>query len=193
MAAHAHLSLARGGADDTPSLEELTREMAARRGRGEIKRVTRIEMPKTGGGFAARLFAQPRAPAEVSPHRERSDAPRALASTRVAARGRAASDAAVGGVRGVAVLLSLAGCEKNLGKLLARLRAFSGTAFAPGLGELGDSLSRLERAGLVRKTSGEPLFVPYEITPRGAQELRARTPPAPRNDPATKTPEPIGS
>ena len=80
-----------------------------------------------------------------------------------------------GGARGVAILLSLSAGEKNLGTLLAHVRAFSGAAFAPGPGETADSLSGLERSGLVSKTSGVPPFARYAITPDGARELRTLT------------------
>lgn len=78
-----------------------------------------------------------------------------------------------------AVLLSLAGGEKNFGELLAHIRAFSGTAFAPGPAELGGCLRDLEHDGLLRQTGGEPPFARYKITPDGGRELHARLPSEP--------------
>lgn len=83
------------------------------------------------------------------------------------------------GMTRAAVLLSLAGSEKNLGELLAHIRAFSGTAFAPGPAELGGCLRDLQNDGLVRQTEGEPPFVRYKITPDGGRELHARMPSEP--------------
>lgn len=83
------------------------------------------------------------------------------------------------GMTRAAVLLSLAGGEKNLGELLAHIRAFSGTAFAPGPAELGGCLRDLEQEDLVRQTGGQPPFARHKITPGGGRELNARMPSEP--------------
>jgi DNA-binding PadR family transcriptional regulator len=91
----------------------------------------------------------------------------------------AAFGPASNGMTRAAVLLSLAGGEKNLGDLLAHIRAFSGMAFAPGPAELGECLQELKDDDLVRQTDGEPPFARYKITPAGGRELHARMPPEP--------------
>jgi hypothetical protein len=89
---------------------------------------------------------------------------------------RAPSGLSAGRITRALVLLSLVGHEKNFGDLLAHIRAFSGTVFAPGPTELGMCLRDLEHDGFIRQTGGEHPFARYKITPDGGQELHAKTP-----------------
>lgn len=164
LAALAQLDSIRRGDADIPPLKELEEvfdhELALGRKRKHLRpRIGQRQSLETG------LEKAEAASSEESVGEDSQESP-CVAEVSVPA----------GGLTRAAVLLSLAGGEKNLGDLLAHIRAFSGTFFAPGPAKLGECLQYLEHDGLVQQTGGEPPFARYKITPDGGRALNAHTP-----------------
>lgn len=72
---------------------------------------------------------------------------------------------------GALILSSLAGGPKHGYALAKDIEAFAGIRLAPGT--LYEALSRLEGRGLIAAVESDDRRRPYQLTPAGAQALRA--------------------